>query len=79
MFSTGDWPNQYSFGSGHSGGIHFALGDGTVRYISEGINILAYRQLATFVAANRRPSPTKLRSVEKIQARLIMRFRRAFF
>ncbi|MEZ6131033.1 MAG: DUF1559 domain-containing protein [Planctomycetaceae bacterium] len=35
------------FGSNHTGGAHFLLGDGTVRFISENIDFNIYRALAT--------------------------------
>jgi prepilin-type N-terminal cleavage/methylation domain-containing protein len=48
FYTTGDWNNQYSFGSNHDGGLHFAMADGTVRFISTGIDMLTYRSLATY-------------------------------
>lgn len=45
--TIGDWPNNYSFASMHTGGGHFLMGDGTVRFISETIDINLYRNLAT--------------------------------
>lgn len=45
--TPGDWPNNYSFASQHVGGGHFLMGDGTVRFISENIDIATYRNLAT--------------------------------
>lgn len=42
-----DWPNDYSFASYHVGGAHFLMGDGTVRFISENIDLRLYRNLAT--------------------------------
>ncbi|RLS54678.1 MAG: DUF1559 domain-containing protein [Planctomycetota bacterium] len=51
--STGAMPtawnfgkNWYQFNSGHVGGVHFALGDGSVRFISENIDTLMYRRLS---------------------------------
>lgn len=44
---AGDWPNNYSFASQHTGGGHFGMGDGTVRFISENIDINMYRNLAS--------------------------------
>jgi prepilin-type N-terminal cleavage/methylation domain-containing protein len=36
-----------SYGSNHTGGTHFALGDGSVRFISENINLQLYKGLAS--------------------------------
>jgi len=38
---------ELSFGSYHSGGAHFALGDGAVRFISENIDQTLYRNLGS--------------------------------
>lgn len=35
------------FSSFHTGGVHFLFGDGRVRFVSENINLLVYRGLAT--------------------------------
>lgn len=43
----GDWPNNYSFMSMHPGGGQFALADGSVRFVSETIELFTYRALAT--------------------------------
>lgn len=43
----GDWPNNYSFMSRHTGGAHFAFCDGKVAFVSENINLAVYRNLAT--------------------------------
>ncbi|HET6424887.1 MAG TPA: DUF1559 domain-containing protein, partial [Planctomycetaceae bacterium] len=45
--TAGDWPNNYSFGSMHTGGGHFLMGDGTVKFLSENIDLQMYRNLAT--------------------------------
>ena len=45
-----DWPNNYAFASHHVGGGHFAMADGSARFISESINLTAYRSLATIGA-----------------------------
>ncbi len=42
-----DWPNVYSFRSFHTNGLQFALGDGSVRYISTSISIAVYRGMAS--------------------------------
>jgi len=47
MYSSGDWPNVYSFHSNHSGGIQFAYADGTVHFISNTIPLPTYRAMAT--------------------------------
>jgi prepilin-type N-terminal cleavage/methylation domain-containing protein len=50
-YASSDWPNVYAFRSMHSGGLHFALADGTVRWISDNIAIFTYRSLAS-IAGN---------------------------
>jgi prepilin-type N-terminal cleavage/methylation domain-containing protein/prepilin-type processing-associated H-X9-DG protein len=44
----GDWPRNYSFFSRHPGGGQFALGDGSVQFISDTIDYTVYRRAATF-------------------------------
>jgi prepilin-type N-terminal cleavage/methylation domain-containing protein len=46
-WDMGDWWNVYSFRSQHPGGLQFALGDGSVRFILDTIDIPTYRALAT--------------------------------
>jgi prepilin-type N-terminal cleavage/methylation domain-containing protein/prepilin-type processing-associated H-X9-DG protein len=46
-FPIGQWQNVYSFRSYHDGGLQFAMGDGSVRFVSESIPIATYRALAT--------------------------------
>ncbi len=41
------WPNAISFRSQHPGGGHFALADGSVHYINEGVEHSIYRALGT--------------------------------
>jgi prepilin-type N-terminal cleavage/methylation domain-containing protein/prepilin-type processing-associated H-X9-DG protein len=45
--NIGDWPNNYSFASRHTGGGQFAMGDGSVRFVSDNIDTFTYRALAT--------------------------------
>ena len=47
QFGAGDWPNVYSFHSRHTNGGNFALADGSVRFLTDGIDITSYRNLAT--------------------------------
>ncbi len=41
------WPNTHSFRSAHPGGLNFALADGSVHFIEQGIELEVYRALAT--------------------------------
>jgi prepilin-type N-terminal cleavage/methylation domain-containing protein/prepilin-type processing-associated H-X9-DG protein len=42
-----DWGNLYSFRSRHTGGGNFAFADGSVKFITEAIDLNLYRDLAT--------------------------------
>ena len=44
---AGDWPNNYSFKSMHTGGGHFGMGDGRVTFISNNIDYNLYRNMST--------------------------------
>ena len=44
---TWNWEYASSFRSRHSGGLNFALADGSVRFIADNINLTTYRALAT--------------------------------
>jgi prepilin-type N-terminal cleavage/methylation domain-containing protein/prepilin-type processing-associated H-X9-DG protein len=41
------WPNTHSFRSAHPGGLSFAMADGSVHFIGQGISLQVYRALAT--------------------------------
>ncbi len=43
----GNWPDNYSFKSRHVGGGHFAMCDGSVRFVSQNINLNLYRYLGS--------------------------------
>jgi prepilin-type processing-associated H-X9-DG protein len=45
--NPGDWPHVYSFRSRHPGGLQFAMGDGSVQYVSQTIDMNIYRAMAT--------------------------------
>lgn len=47
LFNPKNWENVYSFRSRHSGGLQFALADGSVRFIREVIAPPTYRAMAT--------------------------------
>ncbi len=38
---------EMSFGSYHTGGAHFGLVDGSVRFISDNVNLATYRGLGS--------------------------------
>jgi prepilin-type N-terminal cleavage/methylation domain-containing protein len=45
--SPGNWPTTYSFRSNHTGGLQFAMADGTARFVPSTIDLPTYRALAT--------------------------------
>lgn len=47
VFAEGDWYHNYSFLSRHSGGSHFAMVDGSVRFVADRIDLDLYRGLGT--------------------------------
>jgi prepilin-type N-terminal cleavage/methylation domain-containing protein/prepilin-type processing-associated H-X9-DG protein len=48
FFPKDQWWNVYSFRSNHSGGVNFAMADGSVRWISDNIDLALYYALATY-------------------------------
>jgi prepilin-type N-terminal cleavage/methylation domain-containing protein len=47
-WSTGDWPDNYGFGSHHDGGVHFAMCDASVQFVNVGgMSTPIYRAFAT--------------------------------
>lgn len=52
---AGDWPNLYSFRSGHSLGVQFAYADGSVHFVQQSIDLPTYRAMAT-IAGSETPS-----------------------
>jgi prepilin-type N-terminal cleavage/methylation domain-containing protein/prepilin-type processing-associated H-X9-DG protein len=42
-----DWPNGYGYHSAHTGGVNFAMADGSVHFVSDSISMPIYWALAT--------------------------------
>jgi prepilin-type N-terminal cleavage/methylation domain-containing protein len=45
--SPGNWPTTYSFRSKHTNGLQFARGDGSVRFVTDAVDLPTYRAMAT--------------------------------
>jgi prepilin-type N-terminal cleavage/methylation domain-containing protein/prepilin-type processing-associated H-X9-DG protein len=45
------WDRKWSFSSMHTGGAHFLMADGAVRFISNNISMTTYRDLSTLAGA----------------------------
>lgn len=45
--NSDDWENNSGFMSRHTGGGSFAMADGSVRFVSDNIDLRVYRSLAT--------------------------------
>jgi hypothetical protein len=50
--TAGVRPATSGFGSMHTGGGHFLMGDGAVRFISENVDLLTYQRLSTIADGN---------------------------
>lgn len=48
VFAPGDWWDGYSFLSRHTGGLQFAMADGSVHFIAQTIDLSVYRALSTW-------------------------------
>jgi hypothetical protein len=46
-FPPEQWWNHYGFTSNHTGGVQFAMPDGSVQFIQNSIDLNLYRALAT--------------------------------
>ncbi len=57
--TAGDWPNNYSFASAHVGGGHFTMADGSVKFISENIDLQTYRDLASINGSENAQLPSE--------------------
>jgi prepilin-type processing-associated H-X9-DG protein len=42
-----NWWNRYAYTSNHPGGVQFAMSDGSVRFITDSIDLTTYRALST--------------------------------
>lgn len=45
----GDWPNNYSFMSLHAGGGQFTMGDASVKFVTDSIDLNVYRALGSMM------------------------------
>jgi type II secretory pathway pseudopilin PulG len=46
-YAQWDWPNNFGFSSGHTGGVQVVYTDGSVHFISNNISLQTYRAMAT--------------------------------
>jgi prepilin-type N-terminal cleavage/methylation domain-containing protein len=46
-YPADQWWNRYAFTSQHTGGVQFAMTDGSVRFIENGINLTLFRAMGT--------------------------------
>ena len=47
QYAADQWTEVYSFRSMHTGGANFAMGDASIRFVRDSINLQAYRDSAT--------------------------------
>ncbi len=50
---AGDWPNNYAFQSQHTGGAHFSMTDGSIKFVSQNVDYDLYRNLSTIQGGER--------------------------
>jgi prepilin-type N-terminal cleavage/methylation domain-containing protein/prepilin-type processing-associated H-X9-DG protein len=46
-FPPDQWWNHYGFTSNHSGGVQFAMADGSVRFVADSIDLTVFRAMST--------------------------------
>ena len=82
LVGSGDWPNNFGFKSNHPTGLHFALADGSVRFINENIDLVTYprsvprmeaklrkcREVIRITCTNVREAPIGASSISRIGA-----------
>src|SRR5262249_21321708 len=47
FYPNSDWQDTYAFSSYHTGGLNFAMSDGSVRFIPNTIDLTTYRAMST--------------------------------